>query len=101
MRPTPGLAFCAWLLILLLPGAAPAATPVVVFNFQMKSDTPEWKWLEKGLSDRITTDFVQDRALSPSRRQSSATEISPRRPSRTMRIFSSAPYCRRVARRIS
>ena len=29
-----------------------AATNVAVFNFQMKSDTPDWKWLEKGLSDR-------------------------------------------------
>jgi TolB-like protein len=41
-----------------------AATPVAVFNFQMKSDTPDWKWLEKGLSDRITTDFVSERGLS-------------------------------------
>jgi TolB-like protein len=41
-----------------------AATPVAVFNFQMKSDTPDWKWLEKGLSDRITTDFTQERGLA-------------------------------------
>ena len=39
-------------------------TPVAVFNFQMKTDTPEWKWLEKGLSDRIATDFVQDPKVS-------------------------------------
>ena len=37
----------------------------------------------------------------PSRRQSSAMVASPRRPSRTMRIFSSAEYCLRVARRMS
>ncbi|MCX5685357.1 MAG: FlgO family outer membrane protein, partial [Planctomycetota bacterium] len=43
---------------------ASAETRVAVFNFQMKSDTPEWKWLEKGLSDRITTDFVSQRGLS-------------------------------------
>jgi len=30
----------------------------------MKSDTPDWRWLEKGLSDRIATDFVQSRGLS-------------------------------------
>ncbi|MCX5654985.1 MAG: hypothetical protein NTY65_10100 [Planctomycetota bacterium] len=65
MRHTPGLAFCARLLILLLPGAVSAATPVAVFNFQMKSDTPDWKWLEKGLADRITTDFVSERVCVP------------------------------------
>src|SRR6516164_8401095 len=36
----------------------------------------------------------------PSRRQSSEMFSSPRRPSSTMRIFSSAEYCRRVWRRI-
>src|SRR5258706_15990384 len=36
----------------------------------------------------------------PSRRQSSAILSSPRRPSSTMRILSSAEKCRRVARRI-
>ena len=35
------------------------------------------------------------------RRHSSAMLDSPRRPSSTMRIFSSAEYCRRVARRMS
>jgi len=43
---------------------AQAATNVAVFNFQMKTETPEWRWLEKGLSDRIATDFVQDRNLA-------------------------------------
>jgi len=38
---------------------------------------------------------------SPSIRQSSAMVSSPRNPSSTMRIFSSAEYCLRVARRIS
>src|SRR6202050_3837476 len=37
----------------------------------------------------------------PSRRHSSAMLSSPRRPSNTMRIFSSAEYCLRVARRMS
>ena len=37
----------------------------------------------------------------PSRRQSSAIEVSPRRPSSTMRIFFSAAWCFRVARRMS
>jgi len=44
--------------------SASAATNVAVFNFQMTSDTPDWRWLEKGLADRIATDFVQDRNLS-------------------------------------
>jgi hypothetical protein len=37
----------------------------------------------------------------PSRRQSPAIGVSPRGPSRIMRIFSSAEYCFRVARRMS
>jgi hypothetical protein len=37
----------------------------------------------------------------PSIRQSSAMVSSPRNPSSTMRIFSSAEYCLRVARRMS
>src|ERR671911_2263186 len=37
----------------------------------------------------------------PSRRHSAAIDSSPRRPSSTMRIFSSAPYCLRVTRRMS
>ena len=37
----------------------------------------------------------------PSRRQSSEMVASPRNPSRTMRIFSSAEYCLRVTRRMS
>ena len=36
----------------------------------------------------------------PSRRQSPAIGVSPRGPSRIMRIFSSAEYCFRVARRM-
>jgi len=47
-----------------LAATTSAATNVAVFNFQMKSDTPDWRWLEKGLSDRIATDFVQSRSLS-------------------------------------
>src|SRR5277367_6632761 len=37
----------------------------------------------------------------PSRRHSSEMFSSPRNPSSTIRIFSSAEYCRRVGRRIS
>src|SRR5258708_37614013 len=37
----------------------------------------------------------------PSLRHSSAMLSSPRRPATTIRIFSSAEYCRRVSRRIS
>src|SRR4051812_11023038 len=39
--------------------------------------------------------------VMPSRRQSSAMLSSPRKPSSTMRILSSAAKCRRVARRMS
>jgi TolB-like protein len=42
-------------IILLFASHAAAATNVAVFNFQMKSDTADWRWLEKGLSDRIAT----------------------------------------------
>ncbi len=44
---------------------------------------------------------VVHRLAMPSRRHSSAMLSSPRRPSSTMRIFSSTKNCRRVARRIS
>src|SRR6186713_1610497 len=37
----------------------------------------------------------------PSRRHNAAIDSSPRNPSSTMRIFSSAPYCLRVTRRMS
>ena len=54
----------AALAVTVLAGSmASAATNVAVFNFQMTSETPEWKWLEKGLADRIATDFVQDTGL--------------------------------------
>jgi len=46
----------------LLPASGAAAerpaAHVAVFNFQMKSDTPEWAWLEKGLADLVTADFI-------------------------------------------
>ncbi|MAE63690.1 MAG: hypothetical protein CMJ18_05410 [Phycisphaeraceae bacterium] len=51
--------------MLLLAVCRPAtAINVAVFNFEMKSATPEWKWLEKGLSDRILTDLFQDRSVT-------------------------------------
>jgi len=45
---------------------ARAATPVAVFNFQLTTAerTPDWVWLEKFLSDQITTDFHHDGKLS-------------------------------------
>lgn len=53
----------ACLLVCTLACAAGAAPPksanVAVLNFQMKSDTPRWQWLEKGLADRLITDFHQ------------------------------------------
>ncbi|MBE3071048.1 MAG: tetratricopeptide repeat protein, partial [Planctomycetes bacterium] len=48
--------------VLLLAGVAARGEAVAVFNFQMTSETPEWRWLEKGLADRIATDFAQDRS---------------------------------------
>jgi len=42
-----------------------AARPnVAVFNFQMKSNSPDWLWLEKGLADRMITDLFQERSIS-------------------------------------
>jgi len=45
----------------LYPHTAAGETNVAVFNFQMKSDTPDWIWLEKFLADQITTDFSRHR----------------------------------------
>lgn len=64
-----GLTAPWWLaaIVLLLTGgraALAAKLNVAVFNFQMKSDTPEWVWLEKGLADQITTDFTQSQRLT-------------------------------------
>ncbi|MFO8012966.1 MAG: hypothetical protein R6X20_06630 [Phycisphaerae bacterium] len=54
----------AVLAVVVLAGSpASAATNVAVFNFQMTSETAEWGWLQKGLADRIATDFVQDADL--------------------------------------
>jgi hypothetical protein len=39
--------------------------------------------------------------VSAARRHNAANDSSPRNPSSTMRIFSSAPYCFRVTRRMS
>jgi len=72
MRPTEPkrrrLRLCHGLLVLaVLLAAEPCAAGlprVAVFNFRMKSDTPEWLWLEKGLADRITTDLFRDRSLN-------------------------------------
>jgi TolB-like protein len=52
------------LVALVLAGPAlaqpqPPRTNVAVFNFQMKSQTSDWAWLEKGLADQITTDFIR------------------------------------------
>ena len=66
----PGLGkLLACLTILALGLSAAAAEKadrvnVAVFNFQMKSDTPDWQWLEKGLADRVITDFFQEKTIS-------------------------------------
>ena len=43
---------------------AEAATGVAVFNFQMTTQTPDWKWLEKCLADQITTDLSRAPGLT-------------------------------------
>lgn len=48
----------------LLAGPAVGQTNVTVFNFQMKSQTPDWLWLEKCLADQITTDLSQGQGLT-------------------------------------
>ncbi|MCG3180438.1 MAG: hypothetical protein BIFFINMI_02799 [Phycisphaerae bacterium] len=57
-----------FLLAILVPGAALLAAdepvPVAVFNFQLKSPTPQWVWLEKYLADQVTTDFAAHRQLA-------------------------------------
>ena len=50
--------------VAVLAGPARAETAVAVFNFQMKSNTPEWKWAEKGLADKIVTDFTRSRRIT-------------------------------------
>ena len=64
MKQTPLIALVVVGMSLAFAAPTYAATNVAVFNFQMKSETPEWRWLEKGLADRITTDFVSERGLS-------------------------------------
>ncbi len=56
---------CTAAVALTSPGANDA-TPVAVFNFQLTTadKTPDWVWLEKFLSDQITTDFHHDGKLS-------------------------------------
>jgi len=44
--------------------ASAGAPNVAVFNFQMKAGPPEWKWLEKGLADRIITDLFREKSVS-------------------------------------
>ena len=55
--------------IVLVTGMATASQaqtqgPVAVFNFGMKSETPEWLWLEKGLADRVITDLFQHKGVT-------------------------------------
>ena len=64
MKQTPLIALVVVGMSLAFAAPTHAATNVAVFNFQMKSDTADWRWLEKGLADRIATDFVQSRGLS-------------------------------------
>ena len=51
--------------VALCPAAARGQySSVAVFNFHMKSDTPEWRWLEKGLADRMVTDLFRHRKFA-------------------------------------
>ncbi|MHC4984054.1 MAG: hypothetical protein ACYTF6_12915, partial [Planctomycetota bacterium] len=54
----------ALIAIFTAPAALAEKPRVSVFNFQMKSPTPEWRWLEKGLADRVITDLFQERTIS-------------------------------------
>jgi TolB-like protein len=56
--------FLSACLVACLAGVCLADSNVAIFDFQMKSDTPDWVWLEKGLADRMTTDFAQGRSGS-------------------------------------
>ena len=54
----------ALLAVALAASAVQAATGVAVFNFQMTTQTPDWKWLEKCLADQITTDLSRAPGLT-------------------------------------
>ena len=64
LRRYPIIAVCCIIVAALCPSPAVGATNVVVFNFQMTSETPDWAWLAKGLADRITVDLCHSPALS-------------------------------------
>lgn len=64
MRKTQIACLLTSVVILSAAPSAPAGTNVAVFNFQMKSATPEWKWLEKGLADRVITDLHQEPSVT-------------------------------------
>ena len=66
MRPTrPSLVLLAFFGVLWLASQTTAGeVNVAVFNFQMKSKTPEWVWLEKCLADQITTDLSRGAGFS-------------------------------------
>jgi len=51
---------------LTVPSRAVGPTPVAVFNFQLTTADPngQWRWLEKGLADQITTDLTRSRRLA-------------------------------------
>jgi TolB-like protein len=51
-------------IFLALPALAQQRTNVAVFNFQMKSQTPDWAWMEKGLADQITTHLAMAGTLN-------------------------------------
>lgn len=51
------LALC---LLLFAVGSAMAEPPLVmIFNFQMRSETPEWRWVEKGMADYLITELCR------------------------------------------
>lgn len=53
-----GLALAAVLSSALARGETPRPAHVAIFDFEMRSGSPEWRWLEKGLPDLATTDFI-------------------------------------------
>ena len=51
------------------PASAQRKRPhVAVFNFQMKSGPAAWQWLEKGLADRVITEFFHSGVAVPIQR---------------------------------
>lgn len=48
--------------------SAPVGVDVVVFDFRLTTDTPGWKWIEKGMADRVSLAPLQIRRRRPAQR---------------------------------